>query len=224
MGPTGGRGRTTITRKPQRRGGRPSRAASAELADAIVSAATILFLRDGFVATSMEAVATAAGVSKRTLYSRFADKPVLFRAAVTRLIARWLPSFDEAIEQTAPLEQALLLAARHMLAAALAPEALALYRLLVAEAERIPDLPALLHQVGAGTAIVRIAERLRREGVPDPWWAAAQFQRLVLTGPQHHAMGLAPPLGPEALEAWAAQCVALFLRGVKGQGAPRRRA
>ena len=102
-----------------------------------------------------------------------------------------------------------------MLAAALAPEALALYRLLVAESERIPDLPALLHAAGAGAAIARIAERLQRDGVADAWWAAAQFQRLVLTGPQHHAMGLAPPLSAEALDGWAARCVALFRHGMK---------
>jgi AcrR family transcriptional regulator len=200
--------------KAERRGGRPSQAASAALADTIVGAATELFLRDGFVATSMEAVAAAAGVSKRTLYSRFADKPVLFRAALTRLIARWLPPFDAAIEQTTSLEEALLLAARHMLAAALAPEALALYRLLIAESERIPDLPALLQAAGAGAAIAHIAARLERAGVADAWWAAAQFQRLVLTGPQHHAMGLGPPLSAEALEGWAARCVALFRHGV----------
>jgi AcrR family transcriptional regulator len=185
------------------------------LAEAIIDAATELFLRDGFVATSMEAIAAAAGVSKRTLYSRFADKPMLFRAALTHLIARWLPPFDAAIEQTASLDEALLLTARHMLAAALAPEALALYRLLVAESERIPDLPALLHAAGAGAAIARIAERLQRDGVADAWWAAAQFQRLVLTGPQHHAMGLAPPLSAEALDGWAARCVALFRHGMK---------
>jgi TetR/AcrR family transcriptional repressor of mexJK operon len=215
MGRTGIHGMGTTASKRQRPGGRPSQAASAALADTIVGAATELFLRDGFVATSMEAVAAAAGVSKRTLYSRFADKPVLFRAALTKLIARWLPSFDAAIEQTAPLDETLLLAARHMLAAALAPEALALYRLLIAESERIPDLPALLQEAGAGTAIARIAERLQREGVADAWWAAAQFQRLVLTGPQHYAMGLGPPLNAEALEGWAARCVALFRHGVR---------
>ncbi len=220
MGRTGGRGQATTIAKPPRRGGRPSQAASAALADTIVTAATELFLRDGFVATSMEAVAAAAGVSKRTLYSRFADKPVLFRAAVTRLIAAWLPSFDEAIEKSPSLDEALLHAARRMLEVAMAPEALALYRLIVAEAERIPDLPALLQEAGAGVAIARIAARLQRDGIADAWWAAAQFQRLVLTGPQHHAMGLAPPLDAEALDGWAARCVALFRHGVKRSPEP----
>jgi len=214
MDHTGGRGRAIIATRPPRPGGRPSRAASAALADTIVGAATALFLRDGFAATSMEAVAAAAGVSKRTLYSRFADKP----AAVSRVgrapdrgVAARLRCGDQ---ETASLDEALLAAARRMLATALAPEALALYRLLIAEAERIPDLPALLQQAGAATGIARIAERLQQEGVPDPWWAAAQFQRLVLTGPQHHAIGLGPPLSPEALESWAARCVALFRHGV----------
>jgi len=105
-----------------------------------------------------------------------------------------------------------------MLKTALVPEALALYRLLIAEAERIPNLSALLQQAGAGTAIARIAARLQQDGIPNPWWAAAQFQRLVLTGPQHQAMGLGPPLDAEALAAWPALCVALFQRGVAPNG------
>ena len=217
MARTGTPGTATIA-KPAPRGGRPSREASAALADAIVGAATVLFLRDGFVATSMEAVAVASGVSKRTLYSRFADKPALFEAAVGRLIDAWLPGFDAAIEQAGTLDEALLLAARQMLKTALAPEALALYRLLIAESERIPNLQALLQQAGAGAGIARIAARLRQEGIADPWWAAAQFQRLVLTGPQHQAMGLGPPLDADALAAWPSRCVALFLRGVAPNG------
>jgi AcrR family transcriptional regulator len=181
-----------------------------------VASATALFLRDGFVATSMEAAAAAAGVSKRTLYSRYADKTALFEAAITRMIAAWLPSFDAALEQKT-LEQALLLAAQRMLEAALAPEALALFRLLIAEADRIPNLPALLRQAGAATGIARVAARLEREGVADPWWAAAQFQRLVLTGPQHQAMGLGPPLDATMLESWAKRSVTLFLHGVAGR-------
>jgi TetR/AcrR family transcriptional regulator, mexJK operon transcriptional repressor len=72
---------------PRGRRGRPSLSTAAQLGDTILSAATNLFLRDGYAAMSMEAVAKAAGVSKRTLYARFADKAVLLQHAVARLIA-----------------------------------------------------------------------------------------------------------------------------------------
>jgi TetR/AcrR family transcriptional regulator, mexJK operon transcriptional repressor len=166
----------------------------------------------------MEAVAAASGVSKRTLYARFPAKPALLQAALSRLIAAWLPSFGNALEEAPTLDAALLHAARRMLATALTPEALAIYRLLIAEAGVIPDLGRLLMEAGAGAAVTRVAARLRREGITDPQWAAAQFQRLVLTGPQHRALGLGPPLTEAERARWARQSVALFLHGILAPG------
>src|ERR1700704_1353334 len=69
-----------------RRGGRPSRKQAARLGERIVDAATHLFLAHGYGATSIEAVARRARVSKRTFYHRFPDKPALFAAVVHRII------------------------------------------------------------------------------------------------------------------------------------------
>jgi AcrR family transcriptional regulator len=195
------------------RGGRPSRAASAQLADTILTAATGLFLRDGYAASSMEAVAAAAGVSKRTLYARFPDKAALLQHAVSNLIAAWLPPFDASLEQALSLEDALLQAAREMLRIALAPEALALHRLVVAEAARFPELGLILSAAGAGAGIRRIAALLQTAGVPDPIRTAEQFQHLVLAGPQLRALGLGPPLTEPETETWAKSAVRLLLRG-----------
>lgn len=49
---------------------------------AILDAAKILFLSHGYANTSMDAVASEAGVSKLTVYSHFNDKETLFSAAV----------------------------------------------------------------------------------------------------------------------------------------------
>lgn len=48
----------------------------------IVESATALFLRDGYAATSLAAVAEAAGVSERTVYVRFASKVELFQRVI----------------------------------------------------------------------------------------------------------------------------------------------
>src|SRR5712692_8655749 len=77
--------------RPRGHGGRPSRLESAQLSDRILDVATQLFLGDGFGATSIEAVAKRAGISKRTFYHRFRGKEVLFEAVVRRLIERWTP-------------------------------------------------------------------------------------------------------------------------------------
>jgi TetR/AcrR family transcriptional regulator, mexJK operon transcriptional repressor len=48
----------------------------------------------GFDGTSMDAVAEAARISKRTLYARYADKAALFHAVLSDLISRWLVPID----------------------------------------------------------------------------------------------------------------------------------
>jgi AcrR family transcriptional regulator len=205
-----------ITANPSpNRGGRPTKQDAPLLTERILDAATELFLRDGYGAASLEAVAAAAGVSKRTLYARFAGKAALFQVVVARLVARWLPEFDAGLEQAQGLEATLLAAARIILATALMPEALALHRLIVAEIGRFPELGRVLHEAGAGIGHQRLAEVLARAGVADPVWAAEQFMTLVLSVPQRRALGLGVALAEASREDWALRAVALFLRGIE---------
>lgn len=69
--------------------GRPSCQRSADITQEILEKATTLFLRNGYDGTSMEAVATASGVPKKTLYKRFADKQSLLHAVLESKIASW---------------------------------------------------------------------------------------------------------------------------------------
>ncbi len=179
----------------------------------ILEAATTLFLRDGYGVTSLEAVAAAAGVSKRTLYARFSGKAALLQVVVERLLARWLPPFDAGLEQSGGLEATLLAAAQVMLATALVPEAMALRRLMVAEIGRFPELARVMQDAGAGIGVQRLAGVLERAGIADPVWAAQQFMVLVLAVPQQRASGPGPALEPAALQDWAVRAVGLFLRG-----------
>jgi AcrR family transcriptional regulator len=195
------------------RGGRPRQQDAPLITGRILDAATALFLRDGYGATSLEAVAAMAGVSKRTLYARFAGKAALLQVVVARLVARWLPPFDTGLGQASGLEAALLAAARVMLATALVPEALALHRLIIAEIGRFPELALVLRDAGAGVGVERLSRVLAQAGIADPAWAAEQFMALVLSVPQRRAMGLGGALDAAAQEDWAKGAVALFLRG-----------
>lgn len=71
-------------------------------AEAVVAAAIDLFLKQGFRATSMEAIAREAGVAKPTLYSYFADKNAVFAAAVTWLVGRMRETEQAALEGPGP--------------------------------------------------------------------------------------------------------------------------
>ena len=204
-----------------RRGGRPTRLEAAALGDRILDVATDLFLRRGFGATSIEAVAGRARISKRTFYHRFRDKAELYTAVVRRLLQNWLPEFDAAFEVPVPLDVLLERLAKHMLAVATSPQALALRRLLLAEAERFPELVAIAVEQGATRAIDRIATLLedeRRAGriaLDDCRFAAMQFQEMVLSIPLRRAMGFGTPLSAAECDEWAVKCVALFLRGCR---------
>src|SRR5437588_6259334 len=122
--------------RPRGHGGRPSRLQSAQLSDRILDVATALFLSEGYGATSIEAVARRARISKRTFYHRFSGKEVLFETVLRRLIERWMPTFDADLFEAPSLAETLRRTAEQMLGAAVTPEALALYRMAIAEANR----------------------------------------------------------------------------------------
>jgi AcrR family transcriptional regulator len=202
-------------------GGRPSRLESARLSDRILDVATGLFLGHGFGATSIEAVAKHAGISKRTFYHRFSGKEMLFEAVVRRMIERWTPSFDAALLDAPDLATALRRAGEHMLKVGLTSEALALHRMVIAEAPRFPGLARILHELGAAVGIDRLAREFERRMAAgemrpvEPRFAAEQFILTVVTGPQRRALGLGVPLGRSELARWLADSVMLFLDGCR---------
>jgi len=219
---------TTPTRRAESargRGGRPSRDAAERLSDRILEVATELFLTDGFGATSIETVARRARVSKRTFYHRYPDKAALFGAVVRRIVERLRPSDDAGLFAGGTLEQILLRLARIILKAALIPESLGLFRVIVAESGRFPELAATVAGQGARQeGIVRIGALLERElgGITQEAarFAAAQFMFMVVALPQRRALGLGAPMTEAELDAWARDTVTLFLHGC-GRLSPR---
>jgi AcrR family transcriptional regulator len=187
----------------------------------VLDAATDLFLRDGYGTTSLEAVAAAAGVSKRTLYARFPGKAALLQMVVARLVTNWLPAFDAEVGQGSGLRDTLLGSARVMLATALTPQALGLYRLIIAEIGRFPELALIMRDAGAAAGTERLANVMAAAGVTDAIWAAEQFMALVLSVPQRRGLGLGSPLDIAEQEVWAKRAVDLFLDGLSvGDRAP----
>jgi TetR/AcrR family transcriptional regulator, mexJK operon transcriptional repressor len=203
-------------------GGRPSRHESALLSDRILDVATALFLDEGFEATSIEAIAKRAGISKRTFYHRFSGKEALFEAVVRRLVERWTPPFDNALLEAPSLAAALHQIAAYMLDVALTPQALALHRIMIAEGERFPGLARILYDLGQAAGIARIAHDLRQRaaageiGAIDADFAAEQFIMMTVTGPRRRAMGLGTPLTPAGRRRWIDATVRLFLDGCRG--------
>jgi AcrR family transcriptional regulator len=213
-------------KKAAARGGRPSRADALRLRERILVAATELFLAEGYGSTTIEAVATRAGISKRTFYDRFDDKADLFTAVVHRIIEHIRPPPEVPLLAGATLPDVLRRLAGFILRAALAPQAIALHRLVQAESMRFPELVRAVASDGSTReGITLISDLLARELRPSKLsaenraFAATQFIFMVVALPQRRAMGFGTPLTPAELDAWADKVVALFLDGCRGWSA-----
>src|SRR3954462_5389281 len=106
----------------------------------ILAAAKELFTSQGFGATSMDAIARTANVSKATLYAHFSGKEELFAAMVSnecRAQSRLLLAPDADDRE---LTEALREIGRNYVALLLSPPAVAIFRVVVAETARFPDL------------------------------------------------------------------------------------
>jgi AcrR family transcriptional regulator len=202
-----------------RRGGRPSRAAAEQLGERILEIATELFLRDGYGSTSIEAIAQAAGMSKRTFYARYAGKPELFAAVVARIVEQLRPPPDVPLLAGATLPEILERLAGLMLRAALSPRALALNRLIVAESGRFPELlSGLGGERGRPEAIALISSLLESRleqplAHDDAQFAAGQFIQMVVSWPQRRALGLGTPMSAAEQADWVRRTTRLFLAG-----------
>src|SRR6202023_3879197 len=75
-----------------------SRAPGSAQREAILVAATEIFLRYGFKKTSMDDVAHAAGVSRQGLYLYFDTKDFLFRAALPYLVSHMISTAHSVAE------------------------------------------------------------------------------------------------------------------------------
>jgi AcrR family transcriptional regulator len=164
---------------------------------AILDAAATLFLRDGYRATSMDEIAASAAVSKQTVYKQFADKETLFRAIVTDIVSQVAdPVVDHVarVRESGEVEDALRALARGLLAEVVQPRVMQLRRLVIAEANRFPELGRLFYQQGPQRTIDALAAAFRELAerdvlrLDDPQLAAEQFNWLVMSDPLNRVM------------------------------------
>ncbi|MCC5611771.1 TetR/AcrR family transcriptional regulator [Nostoc sp. CHAB 5834] len=144
--------------------------------EAILAAASALFAEKG-VAASMDEIARRAGVSKQTLYNRYASKIDIGRALAERR--------SEAI--TAPLRsgaeprEVLTALAGALLEKVLGADGRASLRGLALMSPQDPDLAQAVYDAGPGESLRRLSlwladqDRLGRLRVPDPIQAAEMF-------------------------------------------------
>jgi AcrR family transcriptional regulator len=137
--------------------GRPRRAMAGEVETRILDAAREVFLERGFEAASIDEIAEVARAGKPTIYARYASKEALFTAVVLRAAAATL-RFDEIKPAGVTTEERLAHLGGAILSRALWPESVGLFRSVIAEARRLPELASNTGRAARERAIEAVAK------------------------------------------------------------------
>ncbi len=129
-------------------------------AKAVLEAATKVFLEHGFTAATTDMIQREAGVSKATVYARYANKEALFQAVIHQRCALFTQRLQTVKSMAGDLRAKLTELGRGYLQLLLAPENLAFYRVLVAEAPRFPELARMFYVTGPKAVVELTVEQL----------------------------------------------------------------
>ena len=147
----------------------------------IVEVAGQMFLEDGYAATSMSAIAARLGGSKATLYSYFTSKEALFVAYMHHACAGLVADVFGFSYASDDVTDTLTVFAKRYITLILSKPAIAIFRLVVAEAGRFPELGKAFYEAGPRQGIVKLGAILEqhmhagRLKIMDPTLAAWQF-------------------------------------------------
>ena len=197
--------------------------------NAILDGAWRVFLQHGYALATMDEIAAAAGVSKRTVYDHFSSKERLFGAIVERRRDEMLKGLAaDHLDERDPEGALTRFGSRH-LAMAMSPPVLELYRVVLAEVPRLPDPARIMFDAGLDPVVERLAaylERLMKLGAicpDDPKRCAEAFIGLLAGYPTtRKLMGMAGGASPRDLSAQVRLAVRIFLDGCGARS--RRRA
>ena len=191
---------------------------------AIIEVARQVFFEEGYAAASMSSIAARLGGSKGTLYNYFKSKEALFEAYIEHACGQWrawifdLP--DDAASGAADLQAVLTDLGERFLGHLVTESSIRLLQLVIAEAQRAPELAHIFYDAGPGGGITRLtafleaAKAAGRIHPPDCRMAAQQFLSLC-RGHLYfrYSLNLIPRPTPVEIKAEVARAVALFLGG-----------
>ena len=151
---------------------------------AIIDAAERLVLERGFGSVSMDELAEAAGVARRTLYNQFSSKEEIFRETLLRVSDQFEDVLPPGIETQGDVEDVLRLIAQAILQLHKRPRYLGFFRMVVADSRQFPWIgeafAAVMHPQTERFA--RYLAHLTALGVLDcrnPMLAAHQFMGMI---------------------------------------------
>ncbi len=138
----------------------PSRVEQNDKETSVLNAATAVFLAHGFSAATTDMIQRKASVSKATMYACFPNKEAMFAAVIERECAAMAATIRAIRPAPGDIARTLTDIGLSYLTFVLSPTGLALYRVVVAEAPRFPDLARRFYLAGPKVVTSMVAARL----------------------------------------------------------------
>ena len=129
---------------------------------AILDASVTLFLENGFAGTQVDSVAKAAGVSSATVYKHFKTKAELFGAIMERLWENE-PGAEGMIPDAGNPREGMLMIGKEYADLLLEPKVVELFRVMIAEVPRFPELGIELYERGKKPYLDRLGVYFENE-------------------------------------------------------------
>ncbi|TBU87548.1 TetR/AcrR family transcriptional regulator [Phytopseudomonas dryadis] len=197
----------------------------------VLKAAASVFLAHGFSAATTDMIQRAAKVSKATVYACFPTKEALFAAVIERECAAMAETLRTLETAPGDVSRTLTELGLAYLRIVLSPTGLALFRVVVAEAPRFPELARRFYLAGPKVIARMIAERLEVAAQADEidvqavgLEAAASLFVSLLRGEGQLECLTHPDAYPSAeqLDRWVRRAVTTFLAAFAANGHPAR--
>lgn len=183
----------------------------------ILNSAQELFFNKGFDETSLEMIINKAGGSRRSIYNEFGDKQGLLMAVIQRQVTVQTEIFTT-IDRNLAAKAALNKVCFEFVKGMLSPELMSLFRLVVQQVVKFPQLGEMIYQKGPLAGILPLTDYLKHLAeekiiVADDFQFSAQMLIEMAKGPLHTRSLLLPDkvATNEEIEHQVAQAVEIFL-------------
>lgn len=127
---------------------------------ALLEAAAAVFFEQGYAATRIDSIIARAGGSKRSIYEAFGSKAGLFAALVGELSTNVILTLDLPEAAGRDLRAILTGFGQRLMSLYMSPAFIGIYRTVIAEAARHPELGRTFFEHGPARAAARLAELL----------------------------------------------------------------
>ncbi len=183
----------------------------------ILDAAQRLFYHKGFDETSLEMIINESGGSRRSIYDEFGNKQGLLMAVIQRQVklqTEILTSINRELEAKEALNQVCFEFVKGMLSPAL----MSLFRLVVQQVIKFPELGEMVYQKGPMAGILPLVDYLQylaeqKQIKADNFQFSAQMLIEMAKGPLHTRSLLLPDklITDDEIKQQVAKAVDIFL-------------